>query len=104
MPNIRDSLSVASYSASVNLLNLFDHNAACLVYLQKDLLLQKPDKYVRKLVIMEQQINLFTSSYLMKTSKGIYRKKKVYFSSGFEPSLLCLECCKQICKFVSMVL
>ena len=66
MPNIRDGLSVTNYLASVNLQNSLDHNAACLVNLQKDLLLQKPDNYVIKLVITEQQINLFTSSHVMK--------------------------------------
>ena len=43
MPNNRHSISITNYSASVDLQNLFDHTAACLVSLQKDWLLQKPN-------------------------------------------------------------
>ena len=44
--NIRDILSVTGYLASVNLQNLLNHTAACLVNLQKDWLLQKPNKKI----------------------------------------------------------
>ena len=43
MPSNRDSISIADYSASVDLQNLLDHTAARLVCLQKDWLLQKPN-------------------------------------------------------------
>ena len=41
MPNNRDSICITDYSASVDLQNLVDHTATCLVSLQKDWLLQK---------------------------------------------------------------
>ena len=49
MPNIRGSLSVTDYLASVNLQNLLNHTVACLVNLQKDQLLQKPN--IKKFIL-----------------------------------------------------
>ena len=49
LANIRGSLSVTNYSASVNLQNLLDYTTTRLINLQKDQLLQKPN--IKKFIL-----------------------------------------------------